>query len=172
MTLTLMIRNASALDNGMPTEFVLHDRGATIGRGSTCDWCLPDPQRHISSRHCEIRFRDGAYWLTDTSTNGTFVNDTAERLQGEHRIERGDLIIIGDFEVAAELSGSDAASEDVSPGSRDSSSDWKGWSDSPAPAASAGGDDDWGEPQDLPASARKWNAVAGSPCGRCAGGGA
>jgi type VI secretion system FHA domain protein len=155
MTLTLRIRNASALDNGMPTEFVLHDRGATIGRGSTCDWSLPDPQRHISSRHCEIRFRDGAYWLTDTSTNGTFVNDTAERLQGEHRIARGDLIIIGDFEVAAELSGSDA-SEGVSAGSRESSSDWKGWSDSPSPAASAGGGDDWGEPQGLPTSARKW----------------
>ncbi len=89
MTLTLMIRNAATLDNGMPTEFVLHHRGATIGRGSTCDWSLPDPQRHISSRHCEIKFRDGAYWLTDTSTNGTFVNDTAERPPGRAQDRAG-----------------------------------------------------------------------------------
>ncbi|WP_155264575.1 type VI secretion system-associated FHA domain protein TagH [Sphingomonas segetis] len=109
MTLTLVIRNAAALENGMPTEFVLHERGAVIGRADTCDWSLPDPQRHISSRHCEVRFHDGSYWLTDTSTNGTFVNNSADPLQGEHRIEQGDVILVGDFEIGAELSGSAAA---------------------------------------------------------------
>ena len=87
MTLTLTIRNAATLDNGMPTEFVLHRRGALVGRADTCDWSLPDPQRHISSRHCEIKFHDDGYWLSDTSTNGTFVNGSSNPVQGEHRIE-------------------------------------------------------------------------------------
>jgi len=59
MTLTLAIRNVDRLDNGVPTEFVLHRRGAVIGRSPTCDWSLPDPRNHISSRHCEVTYRDG-----------------------------------------------------------------------------------------------------------------
>ena len=36
------------------------------------DWTLPDPTRFISGKHCEVRYRDGGYWLHDVSTNGTF----------------------------------------------------------------------------------------------------
>lgn len=158
MTLTLVIRNATALENGMPTEFVLHERGVIIGRADTCDWSLPDPQRHISSRHCEIRFRDDSYWLTDTSTNGTFVNNSAERLPGEHRIEQGDVILVGDYEIAARLTGEAAEPDAAEPGSEEAFAGWQGWSDSaPAPPADSGGDE-WGEPQEQPTAAQQWAA--------------
>lgn len=160
MTLTLEIRNAATLENGMPTQFVLHHRGATIGRASTCDWSLPDPQRHISSRHCEIRFRDGAYWLSDTSTNGTLVN--SEPVQGEHKIEQGDLILIGDFEISAELSGSAAAGE-PEPSSREPLEEWDGWADGGAPVAQNADEDDWGEPEEQSTAAQRWEpSLAGT----------
>ena len=61
----------------------------------------PIPTNVISSRHCEIR-RDGDAWLLkDISTNGTFLNDAAERLAEEHRIAEGDLIRIGHYEIVA-----------------------------------------------------------------------
>jgi type VI secretion system FHA domain protein len=160
MTLTLTIRNAAELENGMPTEFVLHRRGAIVGRADTCDWSLPDPQRHISSRHCEISFHDDGYWLRDTSTNGTFVNDSAEPLQGEHRIEQGDVILVGDYEIGAELSGSEGAVDETTGSPHDAAAGWTGWGDGSAPPPSESGDDEWGEPQDVPTVAQRWDSPA------------
>ena len=56
--------------------------GGTIGRAPDNDWILPDPKRLVSGHHCEIEYRGGDYWLTDTSTNGTTVIPE----QGEPRI--------------------------------------------------------------------------------------
>ena len=109
MTLTLRIRNVDRLDNGSPTEFVLHRRGAIIGRAATCDWSLPDPRSHISSRHAEVSFRDGFYFFTDISTNGTFLNGNGERMAEPRRVEGGDLFLIGHYEVQAALSGAAVA---------------------------------------------------------------
>lgn len=167
MTLTLTIRNAAALDNGAPTQFVLHQRGATIGRGDTCDWSLPDPKRHISSRHCEVNFRDEAYWLRDTSTNGTFVNGSPDPLQAEQRIAQGDLILIGDYEIEAQLSGSSAAAAEPEPSEADASGEWQGWTDS-APPVSESPQEEWGEPQEQATAAQRWEpslSSAESPSG-------
>lgn len=113
MTLTLTIRNVDTLENGMPVEFVLHRRGAIIGRAPTCDWSLPDPRNHISSRHCEIAFSDNGYVVTDISTNGTFLNGSTARLAGQHRLRHGDVLEIGHYQLFATLSGSAAAEEDA-----------------------------------------------------------
>ena len=173
MTLTLMLRNASALENGMPTEFVLHERGATIGRADTCDWSLPDPHRHISSRHCEVRFRDDAYWLVDTSTNGTFVNNSADRLPGEHRIEHGDVILIGDYEIDAQLSGSATAADEVESGPKEAFAGWDGWGDNAPPPPSEAGGDEWGLPEEQATAAQRWEpslqAGGGAPSAPIAG---
>ncbi|HEX2943570.1 MAG TPA: FHA domain-containing protein, partial [Rhodopila sp.] len=55
-----------------------------IGRADDNDWVLPDPQRHLSKRHCSITFRDGLWTLTNFSTNGTFLND--ERTPIGHQV--------------------------------------------------------------------------------------
>jgi len=49
--------------------------GGTIGRAPDNDWILPDAKRLVSGHHCEIEYRSGAYWLSDKSTNGVFVNE-------------------------------------------------------------------------------------------------
>jgi type VI secretion system FHA domain protein len=75
----------------------------TIGRGAECDWVLPDPERVLSKRHCVVVF-DGAAWrVTDTSTNGTFLNTTSDRLEADApRVLRdGDRLVFGAYEIEA-----------------------------------------------------------------------
>lgn len=105
MTLTLRIVNRTALDNGSPTELVLRDRGAIIGRSMTCEWALPDDTRTLSGRHCEIQYRQNDYFLIDDSTNGTFVGDATERMTGSHKIGPGDRFRLGPYIIEARLSG-------------------------------------------------------------------
>lgn len=123
MSLTLSIRNADRLDNGSPTSLVLDRRGAVIGRAPTTDWCLPDPNLHISSRHCEIQFRDGDYQLIDVSTNGTFLLGQSARLEGPHTIAPGDVFVIGSFEVLAVVDGQGASPATAAP----AAPAWGGW---------------------------------------------
>jgi type VI secretion system FHA domain protein len=170
MTLTLTIRNAATLENGAPTQFVLHRRGAIIGRADTCDWSLPDPQRHISSRHCEVSFRDDGYWLRDTSTNGTFVNGSPDPLQAEQQIAQGDLILIGDYEIEAELSGGSTTAAQAEPSAADADGGWQGWTDSAPAAPSGSSDDEWGEPQELPTAAQRWEPSLGGSAAPAPGG--
>jgi len=103
LALTLSLRNATQLANGAPVSLVLDRRSATIGRASSTDWPLPDPDLHISGRHCDILFRNGGYELVDNSTNGTFVNNQPRRLTGPHPLRDGDLIRIGRYEVGVRL---------------------------------------------------------------------
>ncbi|WP_395678953.1 type VI secretion system-associated FHA domain protein TagH [Inquilinus sp.] len=75
----------------------------TIGRGTECNWVLPDPERVLSKRHCVVAF-DGAAWqVTDTSTNGTFLNTTSDRLETDApRVLRdGDRLVFGAYEIEA-----------------------------------------------------------------------
>ncbi len=141
MPLTLTIRNANALENGSPLSLVLDRRGAIVGRAPTNDWCLPDPTLHISSRHCEIVFRDGSYVLNDISTNGTYLNGSAARLPGPHVLRQGDVLSIGQYEIAASLDGQPAATAAAS-NAAPAPPAWRGWdagggSGPAAPSASA-----------------------------------
>jgi type VI secretion system FHA domain protein len=101
MILILTIRNVEAIGEGVAPEFALGDGSAVIGRSKNCDWNLPDDSNVISSRHCEIR-RDGdSFVLKDLSTNGTFLNNAAERMSGERVIEVGDVFRVGQYELIA-----------------------------------------------------------------------
>lgn len=104
MALTLTIENQASLPDGGPLSVTLSGgRGLDIGRDQHLDWCLPDPSRAISGRHCEIRFSDNAYWLRDISTNGTFVNGGAYRVQSPYRLQHGDRLEIGHYIIAVAL---------------------------------------------------------------------
>ena len=72
--LRLSIENVDRLPDGGPLRIEVKGRGLDLGRDAHLDWTLPDPGRTVSGKHCEIRFRDGGYWLHDVSTNGTFLD--------------------------------------------------------------------------------------------------
>jgi type VI secretion system protein ImpI len=109
MALNLRIENESSLPDGGPLSVsVTGKRGIDIGRDQHLDWTLPDPTRYISGKHCEIRYKDGAYWLHDVSTNGTFLYGRDGRLKGPHRLRQGDRLVIGHYVVAVTLDGEEA----------------------------------------------------------------
>ncbi|WP_150287402.1 type VI secretion system-associated FHA domain protein TagH [Rhabdaerophilum calidifontis] len=106
MSLLLKIENIGALPDGGPLSYVLTGRrGIDIGRDAHLDWVLPDPSRVISGRHCEIRYRDGGYWLHDVSANGTYLNGDANRLAAPRRLRTGDRLEIGHYIIAVSVTG-------------------------------------------------------------------
>ena len=91
MGLTLTIETETSLPDGGPLSVsVSGKRGLDIGRDQHLDWTLPDPTRYISAKHCEVRYREGGYWLYDVSSNGTFLNGSDGRLKAPHRLRNGD----------------------------------------------------------------------------------
>ncbi|UZJ62569.1 type VI secretion system-associated FHA domain protein TagH [Pseudomonas sp. KU26590] len=85
--------------------------GGVIGRGEDCDWVIPDRSRHVSHHHITISYRDGGFYLTDTSSNGVLSGESRVRLaKGQAvRIEHGSLYVLGDFELRARLMGDPAS---------------------------------------------------------------
>ncbi len=106
MTLTLRIENFDQLDDGGPVSFTLNQRGACVGRNRAMDWVLPDPSRMISGHHFDITYQSGAYYLTDVSMNGTFLQGQSHRLDGAYQIRSGDRFIIGHYIITAQLGNS------------------------------------------------------------------
>src|SRR5690606_40958015 len=51
------------------------ETGGVIGRAGHCDWIIPDSKRIISGEHARISYQDGAFFLTDISSNGIRVKD-------------------------------------------------------------------------------------------------
>lgn len=136
MTLVLTITNVEKLDNGVPTRLKLDRHGAVIGRSPHADWCLPDPRHYISSTHCEIDYRDGAYLLVDKSTNGTFINGGGERPSAPYALKSGDVVAIGHYEIAIQVEGEAAgAAAAAATGARSADAGhWGGWDAHAGPA--------------------------------------
>lgn len=110
MPLSLRIENEATLPDGGPLSVTVSGkRGIDIGRDTHLDWTLPDPTRFISSKHCEIRYKDGGYWLHDVSTNGTFLYGSEGRLKGPHLLRDGDRLVIGHYIIAVSVTGEEAA---------------------------------------------------------------
>lgn len=84
------------------TQHVFGEEGGDIGRSDTNVWPLKDPERFISSRHCSIEFEDGVYYLTDCSTNGTYLNEGSEPIGKGERValDEGMNIIVGDYQFS------------------------------------------------------------------------
>lgn len=126
MSLTLQIENETSLPDGGPLSVsITGKRGLDIGRDPYLDWTLPDPSRFISGRHCEVRWREGGYWLHDISTNGTFLNGSEGRLKAPHRLRNGDRFVVGQYVIAASLE-EDLVEPEVP------KSDAAGWSHAPS----------------------------------------
>jgi type VI secretion system protein len=107
--MTLQIRIIKAPDSAPISQnnHIFDERGGSIGRGPDNTWVLPDPERILSSCHCEFVFESGRYHLIDLSTNGTFINSSPEPLGKGTRaqLEHGDVLEIGDYSFSVEIGG-------------------------------------------------------------------
>lgn len=99
MPLTLEITGPQAAALGAASRKVFDAAGGTIGRLADNTWSLPDP--YVSSRHATIRYRDGVYFIEDTSTNGVFINSQDNQLvKGQpYALKSGDWIFIEPYEI-------------------------------------------------------------------------
>ena len=85
--------------------FVFGVSGGSIGRSAENDWVLPDDMRYVSGRHARIVYHKGRYLLQDTSSNGTFINDSDKPMgsQNPHELKSGDILRIGEYHVQVQI---------------------------------------------------------------------
>lgn len=81
-------------------EFPVEPAGAYIGREpSLAQIVVSDPR--ISKRHLWVGVRDGAVTIVDQeSRNGTFINDPRSERVHESKLNDGDVVIMGESDVA------------------------------------------------------------------------
>jgi type VI secretion system FHA domain protein len=106
MTLSLTVISYAGRTPPTPVAVALGERGGVIGRMPGCDWVLEDPEGHVSKKHCRIDYVSGRYRITDTSTNGVFLNDGNNRIGfGVSAIlTDGDRLFIGSYDIAVQVS--------------------------------------------------------------------
>ncbi len=140
MRITLQIENVDRLETGGQLSYSCADRGFDIGRHEHLDWSLPDPQRMISGKHCEVRFESGNFVLYDYSTNGTFLNGSQTRMDKAHVLRSGDRLMIGDYIIVVSLeAGSGQPAMSASTSRSRCSTAW----DAPQTSSMSGGGSSW-----------------------------
>lgn len=99
MTLTLTMIKTPAGVQIDAQQKVFEPDGGVIGRGAGNDWVLPDPERFLSSKHCQLLHEHGDYFLLDLSTNGTFLNGASEPVGRGNKaaLHSGDQIDVGEY---------------------------------------------------------------------------
>jgi type VI secretion system protein ImpI len=87
-------------DNPTVKSKIFNAHGGVIGRDRVCAWVLFDREKVVSSEHAKIIFAQGAYYLSDISTNGVF-NALGQPLgKGELRkLVCGDVYMIGPYRI-------------------------------------------------------------------------
>jgi type VI secretion system protein len=105
MALRLRIVGEQAKGLGDASTKVFGVHGGSIGRSRDNDWVLPDPERYLSGSHARVDFRAGSYVVVDVSSNGTYVNDSAEPLGKfhEYTLQDGDFLRLGSYEFRVSI---------------------------------------------------------------------
>jgi len=105
MGLELRIIKDPCRDVPKPRFRTFGEQGGDIGRSPDRYWVLPDPKGYVSGQHCSIEYRDGTFWLRDTSRNGVFVNGSREPvgMGNEAPLHHGDRLRLAEYEVLVRL---------------------------------------------------------------------
>jgi type VI secretion system FHA domain protein len=107
MSLVLTVISYRGQPMAQPLSQRFEAAAITVGRSPDNDWTLPDPDQLISKRHCAIRQQGVRYSITDTSTNGVFVNDASHPVgNGQSMpLTDGDRLLLGHYEILVRLEG-------------------------------------------------------------------
>lgn len=90
MPLLLTLTSDVDLDDDQVMTQVVGPAGLTIGRGLDNDWIIKDPRRLLSKHHCRLDASGATFIITDTSTNGVFLNESPTP------VGRGNTAVVGD----------------------------------------------------------------------------
>lgn len=108
----LKIRASSAnADARVAEESTFEQYPVVLGRSSDCDLVLPDENKYVSSKHAQISLSGDTLTIFDTSSNGTFVNNSTTPIgRGNSApLANGDLLSIGEFSLQITIASSQSA---------------------------------------------------------------
>ena len=79
--------------------------GGSVGRHQRADWVLLDDRKFLSGEHFKIHCDGKSFFLVDTSTNGTLINDSIHPLgqNNSHTLMDGDQIKLGEYVLLASI---------------------------------------------------------------------
>ena len=103
MRLLLTVLGPQRSTLGDRSSHVFETSGGTIGRSVSCDWSLPNASNTLSARHAVISHNGHGFVVTDTSTNGVYVNTVDAPLGRDqsHALTNGDMLYIADYVLSA-----------------------------------------------------------------------
>lgn len=111
MLLTIRTLSCPPPDTPQSIHAQFNAAGGRIGRSPPCTLILPDPNRHISREHAEIRYRDSGFSIKVVSkVNSVLVNDAVVGPGEAVQLSDGDQILIGEYLLRADIT---AAANDL-----------------------------------------------------------
>jgi len=105
MPIVITITKAPESVNISESSKTFDEAGGTLGRAKDNAWVLDDPERFLSSCHCQISFDNGQFYITDLSTNGTFFDGSVNPMGKGSKLplNDGNLFMLGDYEFTASI---------------------------------------------------------------------
>lgn len=112
MPLIVTITHSPDSVNLTESSKTFDEQGGTLGRGNNNNWILDDPERFLSSSHCQFSSENGQFYITDTSTNGTFFNGSVNPMGKGTKLplSEGDSFVLGDYAFSVSISAGQASS--------------------------------------------------------------
>lgn len=104
MTLILKTLSYKGLPPNQEISAQFDAKGGTIGRAPDNHLVLPDPEKFTSRLHASIVFEAGQYFIQDSSTGGTYLNNSQTPLQqGRAPLHNGEKLRIGEYELLVSI---------------------------------------------------------------------
>lgn len=111
MRLLLTVLGLQRSTLGDRSTHIFAEAGGTLGRSANCDWILPDERNTLSARHARISHNGRGFLITDTSTNGVYLNAVDAPLGRDQSapLSNGDTIYIADYIISVAILREEAA---------------------------------------------------------------
>jgi type VI secretion system protein len=105
MRLVLAIVGENADPLGRDASRSFGPEGGTVGRGVNCAWQLPDPTNTLSANHAVIAHNGLGFTVTDTSTNGVYINtvDSPIGRGNTAPLADGDMLYLANYVIAVSI---------------------------------------------------------------------
>jgi type VI secretion system protein len=124
MPLTLTVTSYKGVPPSKSDSISIEHESISIGRQKGNSLVLNDPECVVSGKHAEIEYRNDDYYITDTSTNNTLIDQSDKQVSKRQTLRDGqsaklnnnDLLTFGDYEIQVSITSqhNQAASDDLS----------------------------------------------------------
>ena len=101
----MVLNVRSKADNSVQESKVPLNNRIVLGRGPDCAVLLDG--QGISREHLAVESEDSAIFITDVSSNGTWLNGKRLLQNGRSRVQAGDLVEVPGYEMRFHVAGGD-----------------------------------------------------------------